>query len=270
MADTSVSNTTAQLSGKTLITAEGDWTITGLHSYSRGASAPFAVNSGAAKVTNLDADLLDGLESAGFFRNGPTVNVADLLFTDATYDIGKTGATRPRDLFASRNVAVGGTLGVTGLSTVVDVTSSGWIQHTGQSRVTSQFDKTTNVTLADVTGLTFAVEAGKTYKFRAVLYCISTTNGGVKFAVAGTATATAIIAEAMAMAGGNFVQNTRVTALGSAMISITATTNPIVIIEGTITVNAAGTLTIQFAQNASHADTSSVRIGSTFEASRMA
>lgn len=34
----------------------------------------------------------------------------DLLFTDATYDIGKSGATRPRDGFFSRNVAIGGTL----------------------------------------------------------------------------------------------------------------------------------------------------------------
>lgn len=31
----------------------------------------------------------------------------DLLFTDATYDIGKTGATRPRDGFFSRNLVVG-------------------------------------------------------------------------------------------------------------------------------------------------------------------
>lgn len=33
----------------------------------------------------------------------------DLLFTpDATYDIGKSGATRPRDIFTSRNMTVGG------------------------------------------------------------------------------------------------------------------------------------------------------------------
>jgi len=38
----------------------------------------------------------------------------DLLFTDATYDIGKTGATRPRDLFLSRNLTVGGTASITG------------------------------------------------------------------------------------------------------------------------------------------------------------
>jgi len=42
----------------------------------------------------------------------------DLLFTDATYDIGKAGATRPRDGFFSRNAVVGGTLGVTGVATL--------------------------------------------------------------------------------------------------------------------------------------------------------
>ncbi len=36
---------------------------------------------------------------------------SDLLFTDATYDIGKTGATRPRDGFFSRNLAIGGRAG---------------------------------------------------------------------------------------------------------------------------------------------------------------
>lgn len=51
----------------------------------------------------------------------------DLKFTDATYDIGKTGATRPRDLFLSRNEVVGGTLDVTGavtLGNTVNVTGA--------------------------------------------------------------------------------------------------------------------------------------------------
>lgn len=43
---------------------------------------------------------------------------AHLLFTDATYDIGASGATRPRDGFFSRNVVIGGTLGVTGVPTI--------------------------------------------------------------------------------------------------------------------------------------------------------
>jgi hypothetical protein len=42
----------------------------------------------------------------------PNPITQDLLFTDATYDIGKSGATRPRDGFFSRNVAVSAKLGV--------------------------------------------------------------------------------------------------------------------------------------------------------------
>jgi hypothetical protein len=41
----------------------------------------------------------------------------DLLFTDATYDIGKSGSTRPRDGFFSRNFTIGGLLTVNGFGT---------------------------------------------------------------------------------------------------------------------------------------------------------
>ena len=52
----------------------------------------------------------------------------DVLFVDATYDIGKAGANRPRDFFLSRNATVSGTLGVTGavtLSTALTVPNGG-------------------------------------------------------------------------------------------------------------------------------------------------
>ena len=55
----------------------------------------------------------------------------NLLFTDNTYDIGATGATRPRDLWLARNANVSGTLTVggavllTGTLTVGGVTSTG-------------------------------------------------------------------------------------------------------------------------------------------------
>lgn len=38
---------------------------------------------------------------------------ADILFTDALYDVGKSGATRPRDGFFSRNLGIGGSLTAT-------------------------------------------------------------------------------------------------------------------------------------------------------------
>ena len=50
---------------------------------------------------------------------------SNLIFTDNTYDIGASGATRPRDLHLSRNALMGGTLGVTGLLTATAGVTSG-------------------------------------------------------------------------------------------------------------------------------------------------
>lgn len=50
-------------------------------------------------------------------KQGDTMT-GDLLFTDASYDIGKSGLTRPRDLFLSRNLTAGGTLTVSGAATL--------------------------------------------------------------------------------------------------------------------------------------------------------
>ena len=57
-----------------------------------------------------------------------TVNstiTSNLIFTDNTYDIGASGATRPRDLHLSRNALMGGTLGVTGALTATAGITSG-------------------------------------------------------------------------------------------------------------------------------------------------
>jgi hypothetical protein len=53
----------------------------------------------------------------------PNPLTQDLLFVDNTYDIGKAGASRPRDVFTSRNTTVGGQLDVTGDITLGDGTA---------------------------------------------------------------------------------------------------------------------------------------------------
>jgi hypothetical protein len=55
-----VLNTDAGLSGKTIATVEDPQTITGLKTFDRDPSAPFAVSSGSAVVSNLNADQWDG------------------------------------------------------------------------------------------------------------------------------------------------------------------------------------------------------------------
>jgi hypothetical protein len=73
MADIQVANADADLSDNTLVTEENAYTITGLHTFSRSTNAPFAVNSGAAVVANLDADKLDGIQATGFVKADGTV-----------------------------------------------------------------------------------------------------------------------------------------------------------------------------------------------------
>lgn len=134
-------------------------------------------------------------------------------------------------------------------------------------RVATDFSKTSDTTLANVTGLTRNVMAGEVYGVRAVLFTTSNVAGGVKVAIGGTATATSIIAEADVKDGSLLATagTTRVAALGTAMGDVTAVTVARITIEGQIVVNAAGTLTIQFAQNTSNGTASTVKAGSYFE-----
>jgi len=121
--------------------------------------------------------------------------------------------------------------------------------------------KTSNTTVMDVDNLTFDVAASSTYVFYANLHCTAGASGGIKAAINGTATATAIVYDVTCNSGTSMA-TTRSTALGTTG-GITAA-NPFVRIDGTITVNAAGTLKVEFAQNASNGTASTVVVGSIF------
>ena len=76
----------------------------------------------------------------------------DLLFTDATYDIGKSGANRPRDLFQSRNATIGGTLGVAGATTLSSTVATGALTVTGAATVSTTLGVTGATTLSSTVG----------------------------------------------------------------------------------------------------------------------
>jgi hypothetical protein len=59
------------------------------------------VNQAYDEITAVETALISGLAH-------------DLKFTDATYDIGKSGATRPRHLYISGNAVLGGTVTLNG------------------------------------------------------------------------------------------------------------------------------------------------------------
>jgi hypothetical protein len=67
-------------------------------------------NSGTGKV-NINGVTIDSTGNylgTGTLGAGATTLTGNLIFTDASYDIGATGATRPRNLFLSGNATVGG------------------------------------------------------------------------------------------------------------------------------------------------------------------
>jgi hypothetical protein len=144
MADISVTNTTSDLSGKTLETAEGSYTVTGLKTFDRDPNPPFAVSSGSAKVSNLDADLLDG-------KNAPT---GDIVGTSDTQTLTNKTLTAPA---ISGGGSLAGTFsGDPTLSGVV--TFSGSITASAQPRCSLENSAAQSVNNDTETALTFDTE----------------------------------------------------------------------------------------------------------------
>jgi len=74
---------------------------------------------GSGNFTTLDANgnVTVGSDATDTVTVNATVT-SNLIFTDNTYDIGASGATRPRSLFLSQNATLGGNLQVDGNTTI--------------------------------------------------------------------------------------------------------------------------------------------------------
>jgi hypothetical protein len=141
-----VLNTTASLSGKTLAKLEDTQTITGLKTFDLGASAPFAVVSGAAVVSNLDADKLDGAHLAALAQLATTN-----AFTDATDSTSPTtGALKTAGgLGVAKALWVGGLANFAGA-----VTLQSTLAVTGDIYTTALTDYTATSTITGWSGFT--------------------------------------------------------------------------------------------------------------------
>ena len=106
--------TTTDINGGTI-----DGTTVGASSASTGAFTTLAA-SGAATFNG--AVTLGDAAADNITFNGTITS--HLLFTDNTYDIGASGATRPRNLYLSNNLVVGGAQTLTGALTVDNTTDS--------------------------------------------------------------------------------------------------------------------------------------------------
>jgi hypothetical protein len=122
------------------------------------AAYPTSNPSFSTKATNdvIAASHINGLQDE-VIALGTALRVSlqhNLLFTDATFDIGASGATRPRDLFLSRNLAIGGTLNLTGVATL-----GGLINASAQPRcIATELAAVQSISNATFTAITFTTD----------------------------------------------------------------------------------------------------------------
>lgn len=148
-----------------------------------------------------------------------------------------------------------------------DPVTGGYSERVGQANrvfCTTQQDAATNIVLANVPGLQLNLKAGRKYLLRGKLFLVSTSNGGMKLKFGGTATVTSMIAELKTFTTTTQNASSQITALASNLVAATVATDSGVL-EAYLNVLAGGTLTLTMCQNASHADTSSVLVGSYLE-----
>jgi hypothetical protein len=145
------------------------------------------------------------------------------------------------------------------------VNANGWMQWAGLARVSSDFSVTSQTAPQTVTGLQVALQSGRTYSFMIYLSCTCAAAGGVKVQLGSGAglTATNIIYDGWVNDSNTVKAQTNATSLLVVFgTTTTATTGIVIEIQGTISVNVAGNLLVQFCQQASNGTASIVKRGS--------
>lgn len=237
--------------------------------------------------TGIDVQFSIQTDGSYNFETGANIQVVSTDLTGASEDfdlrfktmaggvsaerlrMNNTGLLAPASTYFNFDTTQGSSgYGVRDNAGTIEFKNSGgtWIAPGKGITVTSDFSVTSSTTLVNVTGLSFDVLASHTYSFEAELFVTDAATGGVKAAIAGTATATAIQYTGYTIADNSIKAKTNATALATAVGStLTTETSGIVVrITGTITVNAGGTLTVQMAQNTSDATATIAKRGSYF------
>lgn len=181
------------------------------------------------------AGALSGATTGGFSGIVSAAGLAltgDVLFTDALYDIGKTGATRPRDGFFSRNVIVGGTLQINSTTTSIGLLTA------SAGFVSASYGQFYGAGSPPSTGVGFAIEI-KT----GAIFAYDRT-GGVFGPITITATALTLAGGDVTISGGSLLLSTAVSKIipGATSLSLRnnadSADNLIITNAGAVTVRA--------------------------------
>lgn len=173
MADISVLNSSANISGKTLLVAEVAATITALQTFDRDPSAPFGVTASSAVVTNLDADLLDG-QHGSYYRTATNLNAG----TVPTARLGSGSATASTYLRGDSSWAVVGA----SVTALTDLSHTSGILGIRTLRKSANETVNNSATLQSDDHITFAIAASEVWAFRIYLKITSNATADWKWA----------------------------------------------------------------------------------------
>jgi hypothetical protein len=248
---------------------EGSFTASGIQFGSNNSQLTGSVNAGVAVWASGS---LDHFIAANFRAYQSGVRIIDIgnnnavgmgtgaLVAWANSTDGAQGKDTGLSRAAAKVVAIGA-------GSAQDAT--GWFNYGGTSRVSGSDVTNATATLANITGLSATLVAGRFYFIRMVLKGInSTATDGLQFDFnGGTATATAFwMAAGILASGGTDVVGTNVSTSLAGVINFTTFTGESgIVFEGYIQCNAAGTLIPRFAENSHTAGTATVRVGSKME-----
>lgn len=120
------------------------------------------------------------------------------------------------------------------------------------SRTTTTTTVTSSTALVNITGLTVNVQAAGVYAVTAYVPLTSGASGGSQIALGGTATWTSINTTAENLTASATAVTTGTTATPATSIGGSTALNILALLNATVVINAAGTLTVMIAQNASN------------------
>jgi len=224
------------------------------------------VNSNGTAAAGLGGNLVFGLETSGTgAADSQDATYIRSVWTDSNHP------TRTADIaFANVNNA-------SALTETFRIRGNGQVKYYGLVRSTSDLTKTSSTTFSDITGLTVNLVTGRTYKVRVCVFynMTSSTGGGAKITLTGTATASAALGAGWAFdtqSNGDAIagSSTRLTAINGTtpiafVLSTTDSAGGTMWGEATIVCNGSGNLRVQGAQATSDSDSTTFLTNSTME-----
>lgn len=227
-------------------------------------------DTAAAIITAMGASAIVGDTFEMTYINNTVGGFTATITNGANVTVTGT-ATVPQNTWSKFLVTYNGTGTVTLVQTTSGEVPNTAVGETIGAVCTSGFTATSNTVLANVVGMTLNLVAGATYIIEAYFSCSSAATPGIKISLGagGTATATSLLLDTWGFNTTTTTAQANSTSFAGNQIAAAVVTTAVTM-NGTLVVNAGGTLQVQAAQDVSNATSTTIAVGSFITATRIA